>query len=83
MEVQSLTELKDLYANAQANGIRASFALNHGCSLSVYFHDPERNLLEVYWPTGHKTDEPISEPLELDVLDRPEAELLELINVPA
>ena len=83
LEVQSLTELKDLYANAQANGIRASFALNHGCSLSVYFHDPERNLLEVYWPTGHKTDEPISEPLELDVLDRPEAELLELINVPA
>jgi hypothetical protein len=83
LEVQSLAELKELRPNAQATGIRPSFALNHGWSLSLYFHDPEGNLLGVYWPTGRKTDEPISEPLEPDVLDRPEAELLELIKVPA
>src|ERR1700682_4973222 len=67
LEVQSLAELKELYANAQANGIPASFALNHGCSLSSCSRDPERTLLEVYRPPGHKTDEPISEPLELDL----------------
>jgi Glyoxalase/Bleomycin resistance protein/Dioxygenase superfamily len=83
LEVESLAELKHLRAHAQANGIRPSFALNHGCSLSLYFHDPEGNLLEVCWPTGRKTDEPISEPLEPDILDRPETELLELIKAPA
>jgi catechol-2,3-dioxygenase len=63
LEVESLAELKELRANAQANSIRPAFALDHGCSLSHYFHDPEGNLLEVCRPTGHKTDEPISEPL--------------------
>lgn len=51
--------------------------------MSLYFHDPEGNLLEVYWPTGRRVDDSISEPLDLDVLDRREAELLEMLGAPA
>lgn len=83
LEVDSLATLKQLCAHARAEGITLSFALNHRCSLSLYFHDPEGNLLEVFWATGIKTDGPFSEPVSLEDLDRPEAELLELICTPA
>src|SRR5512142_2767759 len=68
IEVASLAALTDLHAHAQTNGITASFALNHGCSLSLYFHDPEGNLLEILWATGIKTSTPISQPISLDHL---------------
>jgi catechol-2,3-dioxygenase len=52
IEVDSLPALKNVHAQSKTNGTPPSFALNHGCSLSLYFHDPEGNLLEVFWATG-------------------------------
>ena len=83
IEVESLIALKNLYAHSKARGIPVSFALDHGCSVSVYFNDPEGNLLEVYWATGVKTHEPIAKPIQPDDLERPEHELRDLIRVPA
>jgi catechol-2,3-dioxygenase len=83
IEVDSLAALKNLYAHTESKGIPVSFALNHGCSVSLYFHDPEGNLLEVFWATGVKTHEPIAEPIQPNDLARPEHELRELIRVPA
>lgn len=83
VEVDTLGALKSVHAETKSKGITASFALNHGCSVSLYFHDPEGNLLEVLWPTGVKTPEPISEPLEPGDLERPEPELRELVRVRA
>src|SRR4030081_490158 len=40
IEVENLAALKNVYAHAKAKSIPISFALNHGCSLSLYFHDP-------------------------------------------
>ncbi len=82
IEVESLTALKNFYAHSKTKGIPVSFALNHGCSLSLYFRDPEGNLLEVFWATGVKTHQPIAEPIQPDALERPERDLLELIAVP-
>jgi len=83
IEVGNLPALKSVYAQSKVKGIPISFAMNHGCSLSLYFHDPEGNLLEVFWATGIKTHEPIAQPVQPDVLERPEEELLDLIGVPA
>jgi catechol-2,3-dioxygenase len=74
IEVESLAALKNLYAHSSARGIPVSFALNHGCSVSLYFHDPEGNLLEVFWATGVKTHQPIAEPIQPDDLAGPEPE---------
>ena len=82
VEVDSLGALKAIYAHADRQGITMSFALNHRCSVSLYFHDPEGNLLEVFWATGIKTDEPFTEPLHPEHFDRSEPELLELLGVP-
>ena len=83
IEVENLPALKNVYEHSKVKGIPISFAMNHGCSLSLYFHDPEGNLLEVFWATGIKTHEPIAEPIQPNVLERPEYELLDLIGVPA
>ncbi len=83
IEVESLAALKEIHAHAKTQGTTISFALNHRCSLSLYFLDPEGNMLEVFWATGIKTVEPVSEPIQPDDFDCPEPELLELIGVPA
>jgi catechol-2,3-dioxygenase len=83
VEVESLAALKAAYTHATRQGIAPSFALNHGCSVSLYFQDPEGNLIEVFWATGIKTDEPITEPLRPDDLDRSEAELRDLLGLAA
>jgi catechol-2,3-dioxygenase len=84
LEVESLAALRAFCAQAQARGLPPSVALNHRVSLSVYFRDPEGNLVEVYWATGRTdTDRPYADPLPLEALDRPEAELLALVGGPA
>ena len=81
VELDSLAALKALHAHATRQGIAMSFALNHRCSLSLYFHDPEGNVVEVFWATGIKTDEPFTAPLRAEDLDRSEADLLALLGV--
>lgn len=83
LEVESLDALKAFHADVKAKRIPVSMALNHGCSLSLYFHDPEGNMLEVFWATGERTERPVAEPFNVDDLDRPDAEIRELIAVPS
>src|ERR1700716_910795 len=84
LQVESLEALRTLCANAKARGIPVSTALNHRVSISVYFHDPEGNMIELFWATGRKdTDRPYADPIALDDLERPEGELLERIGGPA
>ena len=81
LQVESLEALRTVCAEAKARGIPVSMALNHRVSISVYFHDPEGNMVEVFWATGRKdTDRPYADPITLDDLERPEGELLERIG---
>ncbi len=81
LQVDSLEGLRTFCGDAKAHGIPVSMALNHRVSISVYFHDPEGNMIEVYWATGRKdTDRPYADPITLDDLERPEAELLEQVS---
>src|SRR3984893_6710269 len=81
LQVESLEALRPFCADATARGIPVPMALNHRVSISVYFHDPEGNMVEVFWATGRKdTDRPYADPITLDDLERPEAEVLERLR---
>jgi catechol 2,3-dioxygenase len=73
-KVDSLAELRELYAEAPGRGARVVMSLDHGSTFSFYVRDPEGNACEVYWETGRRSgggNRPID-------LTRPEVELLEL-----
>jgi catechol 2,3-dioxygenase len=82
-EVESLAALKDIYADTKARGVQILFALNHRVTLSLYLRDPEGNSVEIYWPTGHAAAGLYAEPVDLALLEQPEAVLLAQLNAPA
>jgi hypothetical protein len=79
-EVESLADLKVLYAEARARGIPIDVAFNHGVSLSLYLRDPEGNGLEIYWPTGLTVEGLYAEPFDPALLDQPEDALRALVG---
>jgi catechol-2,3-dioxygenase len=84
LRVESLEALRTVCADAKARGIPVSAVLNHRVSISVYFHDPEGNMIELFWATGRKdTDRPYADPISLEELERPEAEVLERLAASA
>lgn len=54
-QVESLGELRRLYAEAPAQGAQVVMSLDHGPTWSFYVRDPEGNVCEVYWPTGRRS----------------------------
>lgn len=75
-QVDSLADLRKLYAEAPHRGARVVMSLDHGPTLSFYVRDPDRNACEVYWETGRRSvggNRPID-------LTKSEEELLELIR---
>ena len=76
----SLAALKRFYQNIVERGIPIRFQFDHGVSIAFYFHDPEGNLIEVYWRTGLEGPQPCARQIDLT---RPEEELLETLPVPA
>lgn len=75
-EVDSLSQLRELYAEAPARGARAVLSLDHGPTLSFYVHDPDGNVCEVYWATGRRSTGG-NHPIDLTIS---EEELLEVIR---
>jgi catechol 2,3-dioxygenase len=47
--VDSEEALKDAYLTLQANGVTIVRAVDHVSQKSLYFHDPDGNLLEIYY----------------------------------
>jgi catechol-2,3-dioxygenase len=75
-QVDSLAELRELYAQAPSRGAQVFMSFDHGPTLSFYVRDPDGNACEVYWETGRRSgggNRPID-------LTKPEQELLSLIR---
>ena len=77
-KVGSLAALKRFYQRIVGRGIPVKFQFLHGISIAFYFHDPEGNLIEVYWPTGVAHPQPYGQEIDLT---KPEAELLDELKV--
>jgi catechol 2,3-dioxygenase len=48
-KVESHEALRDAYFHLQDNGARIIMAVDHVTQESVYFFDPDANVLEIYW----------------------------------
>jgi quercetin dioxygenase-like cupin family protein/catechol 2,3-dioxygenase-like lactoylglutathione lyase family enzyme len=78
-KVSSVAELRSVYARVMERNIPIKFLANHGVSFAFYFHDPDGNMIEVYWPTGDlgRWIQPCMEPFDLS---QPDEALLERIT---
>jgi catechol-2,3-dioxygenase len=50
-----LADLLAFYRRLKERGIPVKQCVNHIVEFAVYFEDPEKNLIEVYWVTGWST----------------------------
>jgi catechol-2,3-dioxygenase len=73
----SLAELKDFYQRFLAEGVRFHRVVTHGNAIGVYVHDPEDNIVEVYWHTGVDWPQPFGKPMDLS---RPDEEILAAVT---
>ena len=73
-KVGSLAALKRFHQKIVGRGIPIQFQFLHGVSIAFYFHDPEGNMIEVYWRTGLDHSQPCAQQIDLS---KPEEELLD------
>jgi catechol 2,3-dioxygenase len=69
-KVRTLDELRRVAALAVANGATELQGINHGNSWSVYFRDPDKNMVEIYMDTGWYVPQPFGDRLALELDDQ-------------
>jgi catechol 2,3-dioxygenase len=67
--VDSLDDLRTIRARALEHGATAMRAISHGNAWSIYFKDPEGNVVEAYLDTPFHVPQPHGDPLDLDLSD--------------
>jgi catechol 2,3-dioxygenase len=68
-KLETLADLREIRSRALACGATEMRGLNHGNAISIYFHDPEGNTVEVYLDTPWYVPQPHGDPLDLDRSD--------------
>jgi catechol 2,3-dioxygenase len=66
-KVFSIDELRAVRDQALQQGATKFIPMNHGNALSIYFDDPEGNVVECYLDTPHQIAQPHADPLDLDL----------------
>lgn len=69
----SLADVKEFYRLFVENHVKIHRTCSHGNTVSIYFEDPDGNLLEVYWPTGIDVPQPFGPPIDVT---KSEAEIM-------
>lgn len=68
-KVKTLDELRRVVDRANAHGATGLREMNHGNSWSVYFRDPDANVVEIYMDTGWYVPQPFAVHLPLELSD--------------
>lgn len=71
--VPSLSELRKTRDRALAAGATGMRQVSHGNAWSIYFADPEGNVIEVYLDSPFHVPQPHGDPFDLD---KPDAEII-------
>jgi catechol 2,3-dioxygenase len=69
-KVKTWEELRGTAALATAHGATELQGINHGNSWSVYFRDPDRNMVEIYMDTGWYVPQPFGDRFSLDLAEQ-------------
>ena len=67
--VDSLATLRLLYSGLQSYSMKEIHPVTHGNALSVYFHDPENNRIELLIDTPWYVPQPHRVPVDLSLAD--------------
>lgn len=73
--VESLDTLKRFHELLEQEKVRIRNVVTHGIAFSIYFYDPDDNVIEIYAKTPYKVTQPVSEPIDLTLS---ESELMSL-----
>ena len=64
--VESLDELRRFKRTFEHEGVEITQTVTHGNTASIYFKDPEGNVLEAYYTVAPTWPQPLSVPIDLD-----------------
>ena len=65
----SLADLKQFHRLFLERNVPIIRTVSHGNAVGIYFHDPDGNQVEVYWPTGIDWPQPFGKPVDLTQTD--------------
>jgi len=61
--------LREMHRRLAAEKVRELYPVSHGNALSVYFHDPEGNRIELFVDTPWHCQQPVRVPMDLSLRD--------------
>ena len=61
--------LREMYRRVVAEKVKELYPASHGNALSVYFHDPEGNRLELFVDTPWYVKQPLRVPMDMEMSD--------------
>jgi catechol-2,3-dioxygenase len=64
---ESYEDVLGYFERFNSRGVDIDMAVSHGNAIGIYFFDPERNRVEVYWKTGLEAKQPYLEYLDLSL----------------
>ncbi len=64
--VEDMSALREFNRRFKSEGTTILRTVTHGISVSIYFHDPEDNVGEVYFKTGYNIKQGFGRPIDLD-----------------
>ncbi len=67
--VADLAGLREMHRRLEHEGVRELYPVSHGNALSVYFHDPEGNRIELFIDTPWYVEQPVRVPVDLSLSD--------------
>jgi catechol 2,3-dioxygenase-like lactoylglutathione lyase family enzyme len=67
--VENLGTLKQFHEHLKQEKVRIRNIVTHGIAFSIYFYDPDDNVVEIYAKTPYKIAQPLSEPVDLELSD--------------
>ena len=62
--------LREMHRRLAAEKVRELYPVSHGNALSVYFHDPEGNRIELFVDTPWHCQQPMRIPMDMQLGDR-------------